>query len=164
MGHVRVYTIGDVLARFKRMSGFRVLHPMGADAFGMPAENAAIERGINPRDWTLQNMELIRKEQEQLGVSYDWERYLGTCLPDYYRWTQWLFLLFYERGLAYRKQAAVNWCPDCHTVLANEQVEAGKCWRCEADVVKKELEQWFLRITDYADRLLEGLDQLPKCP
>lgn len=164
MGHVRVYTIGDVLARFKRMSGFRVLHPMGADAFGMPAENAAIERGINPRDWTLQNMELIRKEQEQLGVSYDWERYLGTCLPDYYRWTQWLFLLFYERGLAYRKQAAVNWCPDCHTVLANEQVEAGKCWRCEADVVKKELEQWFLRITDYADRLLEGLDQLPKWP
>lgn len=164
MGHVRVYTIGDVLARFKRMSGFRVLHPMGADAFGLPAENAAIQRGVNPRDWTLKNMDLIRKEQEQLGVSYDWERYLSTCLPDYYRWTQWLFLLFYERDLAYRKQAAVNWCPNCQTVLANEQVEAGKCWRCEAVVVKKELEQWFLRITDYAERLLEGLDQLPKWP
>jgi leucyl-tRNA synthetase len=164
MGHVRVYTIGDVIARFKRMNGYRVLHPMGADAFGLPAENAAIQRGVNPREWTLKNMKRIREEQARLGVSYDWERYVGTCLPDYYKLTQWLFLLFYERGLAYRKKAAVNWCPTCNTVLANEQVEDGLCWRCDTEVTKKELEQWFLRITDYADRLLEGLDRLPKWP
>ncbi|MBN2908592.1 leucine--tRNA ligase [Polycladomyces sp. WAk] len=164
MGHVRVYTIGDVIARFKRMNGYRVLHPMGADAFGLPAENAAIQRGVNPREWTLKNMKRIREEQTRLGVSYDWERYVGTCLPDYYKLTQWLFLLFYERGLAYRKKAAVNWCPTCNTVLANEQVEDGLCWRCDTEVTKKELEQWFLRITDYADRLLEGLDRLPKWP
>ena len=164
MGHVRVYSIGDVIARFKRMNGYRVLHPMGVDAFGMPAENAAIERGVNPRDWTLNNMKKFREEQERLGISYDWDRYLATCLPDYYRFTQWLFLLFYERGLAYRKKASVNWCPDCATVLANEQVENGKCWRCDAEVTKKELEQWFLKITDYADRLLEGLDRLPRWP
>ena len=164
MGHVRVYSIGDVIARFKRMNGYRVLHPMGVDAFGMPAENAAIERGVNPRDWTLNNMKKFREEQERLGISYDWNRYLATCLPDYYRFTQWLFLLFYERGLAYRKKASVNWCPDCATVLANEQVENGKCWRCDAEVTKKELEQWFLKITDYADRLLEGLDRLPRWP
>ena len=164
MGHVRVYSIGDVIARFKRMNGYRVLHPMGVDAFGMPAENAAIERGVNPRDWTLNNMKKFREEQERLGISYDWDRYLATCLPDYYRFTQWLFLLFYERGLAYRKKASVNWCPYCATVLANEQVENGKCWRCDAEVTKKELEQWFLKITDYADRLLEGLDRLPRWP
>ncbi|MDN4594752.1 leucine--tRNA ligase [Polycladomyces subterraneus] len=164
MGHVRVYTIGDVIARFKRMNGYRVLHPMGADAFGLPAENAAIQRGVNPREWTLKNMKRIREEQARLGVSYDWERYVGTCLPDYYKLTQWLFLLFYERGLAYREKAAVNWCPTCNTVLANEQVENGLCWRCDSEVTKKELEQWFLRITDYADRLLEGLDRLPKWP
>ncbi|MGA9173832.1 MAG: class I tRNA ligase family protein, partial [Thermoactinomyces sp.] len=164
MGHMRVYSIGDVVARFRRMNGYRVLHPMGADAFGLPAENAAINRGINPREWTLNNMERIRREQALLGVSYDWDRYVGTCLPEYYKFNQWLFLLFYERGLAYRKKASVNWCPSCNTVLANEQVENGKCWRCDSEVTKKELEQWFLRITDYAERLLEGLDRLPDWP
>lgn len=164
MGHMRVYSIGDVIARFRRMNGYRVLHPMGADAFGLPAENAAIQRGVNPREWTLKNMERIREEQTLVGVSYDWDRYLGTCLPDYYKFNQWLFLLFYERGLAYRKKSAVNWCPSCNTVLANEQVEDGKCWRCDSEVIKKELEQWFLRITEYAERLLEGLDRLPHWP
>lgn len=164
MGHMRVYSIGDVIARFRRMNGYRVLHPMGADAFGLPAENAAIKRGVNPREWTLRNMGRIRDEQTLLGVSYDWDRYVGTCLPEYYKFNQWLFLLFYERGLAYRKKAAVNWCPSCNTVLANEQVEDGKCWRCDSEVTKKELEQWFLRITEYADRLLEGLDRLPHWP
>lgn len=164
MGHVRVYSIGDVVARFRRMNGYRVLHPMGADAFGLPAENAAIQRGVNPREWTVNNMEKIRKEQALLGTSYDWDRYLGSCLPDYYQMNQWLFLLFYERGLAYRKKASVNWCPSCATVLANEQVEDGKCWRCDSEVTKKELEQWFLRITDYAERLLTGLDELPGWP
>jgi leucyl-tRNA synthetase len=164
MGHVRVYSIGDVIARFRKMNGYRVLHPMGADAFGLPAENAAIQRGINPREWTLTNMERIRNEQSLLGGSYDWNRYVGTCLPEYYQFTQWLFLLFYERGLAYRKEASVNWCPSCATVLANEQVENGSCWRCGSEVTKKQLEQWFLRITDYAERLLDGLDTLPKWP
>lgn len=164
MGHVRVYSIGDVVARFRRMNGYRVLHPMGADAFGLPAENAAIQRGVNPREWTISNMEKIKREQELIGGSYDWDRYLGSCLPDYYKFTQWLFLLFYERGLAYRKKAYVNWCPECATVLANEQVEDGECWRCGTEVTKKDLEQWFFRITDYSDRLLEGLDRLPKWP
>ncbi|MBA4493079.1 leucine--tRNA ligase [Paenactinomyces guangxiensis] len=164
MGHMRVYSIGDVVARFRRMNGYRVLHPMGADAFGLPAENAAINRGVNPKEWTLKNMDRFVKEQSLMGVSYDWDRYVGTCLPEYYRFNQWLFLLFYERGLAYRKQASVNWCPTCYTVLANEQVENGKCWRCDSEVTKKELEQWFLRITDYAERLLEGLDRLPRWP
>ncbi|MBD1372875.1 leucine--tRNA ligase [Hazenella sp. IB182357] len=164
MGHTRVYSIGDVVARFYRMNGYRVLHPMGADAFGLPAENAAIQRGVAPRDWTLKNMERIREEQKKVGASYDWDRYFGSCTPDYYKFTQWLFLLFYERGLAYRKQAMVNWCPTCSTVLANEQVEDGKCWRCDAEVIKKELEQWFLRITDYAERLLNDLDQLTEWP
>lgn len=164
MGHMRVYSIGDVVARFRRMNGYRVLHPMGADAFGLPAENAAIQRGVNPRDWTISNMEKIKREQALVGVSYDWDRYVGSCLPDYYQFTQWLFLLFYERGLAYRKKAYVNWCPDCATVLANEQVEDGKCWRCSSEVTKKDLEQWFFRITDYSDRLIEGLDRLPKWP
>ncbi|SDW99150.1 leucyl-tRNA synthetase [Marininema mesophilum] len=164
MGHVRNYAIGDVLARFKGMNGYRVLHPMGADAFGLPAENAAIQRGVNPRAWTLKNMERIRQEQSRLGNSYDWDRYVGTCTPEYYHFTQWLFLLFYERGLAYRKKGTVNWCPQCATVLANEQVENGLCWRCDSEVVKKDLEQWYLKITDYADRLLEGLDELTEWP
>ncbi|MGD9676769.1 MAG: leucine--tRNA ligase [Vulcanibacillus sp.] len=164
MGHVRVYTIGDVIARFKGMNGFRVLHPMGADAFGLPAENAAIQRGAKPSEWTIRNMERIRNEQKRLGTSYDWDKYLGTCLPDYYKFTQWLFLLFYERGLAYKKEAAVNWCPGCNTVLANEQVEDGKCWRCSSDVTKKKLSQWFLKITDYAERLLNDLDGLEGWP
>lgn len=164
MGHVRVYSIGDVLARFQRMNGYRVLHPMGADAFGLPAENAAIKHGVNPREWTLRNMQNIRREQALLGVSYDWDRYVGTCLPDYYRFNQWLFLLMYKKGLAYRKKAWVNWCPECSTVLANEQVINGACWRCESEVEKKELKQWFLRITDYAERLLNDLDKLPEWP
>ncbi|WP_124727870.1 leucine--tRNA ligase [Staphylospora marina] len=164
MGHMRVYSIGDVLARFRRMNGYRVLHPMGADAFGLPAENAAINRGVNPREWTLGNMERFRQEQTLLGLSYDWDRYVGTCLPEYYKFNQWLFLLFYERGLAYRKKAFVNWCPSCSTVLANEQVEDGKCWRCDSEVTKKELEQWFFRITEYADRLLNDLDGLTGWP
>lgn len=164
MGHVRVYTIGDVIARFKHMNGYQVLHPMGADAFGLPAENAAIQRGANPREWTVKNMEKMRNEQKKLGASYDWDKYVGTCLPEYYKFTQWLFLLFYEMGIAYKKEAAVNWCPDCNTVLANEQVEDGKCWRCGSDVTKKELSQWFLKITDYAERLLNDLDGLDGWP
>ncbi|WP_054950146.1 leucine--tRNA ligase [Numidum massiliense] len=164
MGHMRVYSIGDVVARFKRMNGYRVLHPMGWDAFGMPAENAAIQNKAQPAKWTLDNIAQMRAQQKQLGVSYDWAREITTCEPDYYKFTQWLFLLFYERGLAYRKKAAVNWCPSCHTVLANEQVEDGLCWRCESVVEKKELEQWFFRITEYADRLLDDLDRLDGWP
>lgn len=164
MGHMRVYSIGDVIARFKRMNGYRVLHPMGWDAFGLPAENAAIKHGISPNKWTYDNIAYMREQQKKLGVSYDWEREVTTCHPNYYKFTQWLFLLFYERGLAYRKKAAVNWCPDCQTVLANEQVEDGKCWRCDSVVEKKELEQWFFRITAYAERLLNDLDQLDGWP
>lgn len=164
MGHMRVYSIGDVIARFKRMNGYRVLHPMGWDSFGLPAENAAIKNGVHPAKWTMENIDHMRAQQKQLGVSYDWEREVTTCRPDYYKFTQWLFLLFYERGLAYRKEATVNWCPGCQTVLANEQVEDGKCWRCDSIVEKKELEQWFFRITDYADRLLNDLDNLDGWP
>lgn len=164
MGHMRVYSIGDVIARFKRMNGYRVLHPMGWDAFGLPAENAAIKNRVHPAKWTEDNIAYMREQQKRLGVSYDWNREVTTCEPDYYRFTQWLFLLFYERGLAYRKKATVNWCPGCLTVLANEQVEDGKCWRCDSLVENKELEQWFLRITDYAERLLDDLDNLDGWP
>ena len=164
MGHVRNYSIGDVIARFKKMNGFNVLHPMGWDAFGMPAENAAIANNIPPARWTYSNIENMRFQQKQLGLSYDWKREVTTCGEDYYRWTQWLFLLFYERGLAYRKKAAVNWCDHCNTVLANEQVIDGKCWRCDCEVSRKSLEQWFLRITDYADRLLSDLEKLKGWP
>ncbi|MDI3257353.1 MAG: leucine--tRNA ligase [Kyrpidia sp.] len=164
MGHVRVYTIGDVVARVKRMQGYNVLHPMGWDAFGMPAENAAIQHGVHPRKWTYENIDHMRQQQKRLGVSYDWDREVTTCAPDYYKFTQWMFLLFYRRGLAYKKKAAVNWCPHCVTVLANEQVENGRCWRCGSEVTKRELEQWFLRITEYADRLLEDLDTLTGWP
>lgn len=164
MGHVRNYSIGDVVARFKVMQGYNVLHPMGWDAFGMPAENAAIKNGIHPAAWTWDNIANMRRQQQELGLSYDWDREVATCHPDYYRWTQWLFLLFYERGLAYKKKAAVNWCEECNTVLANEQVIDGHCWRCDSAVVKKELEQWFLKITDYADRLLEDLKELKGWP
>jgi len=160
MGHVRVYSIGDVVARFKRMQGFNVLHPMGWDAFGMPAENYAIQHGVHPNVSTYDNISFMKNQQKELGTTYDWSREVATCSPDYYKWTQWLFQLFYERGLAYKKQAAVNWCPDCSTVLANEQVEDGGCWRCGTEVVKKDLAQWFLKITDYADRLLDDLDTL----
>ena len=164
MGHVRNYSIGDVIARFKTMQGFNVLHPMGWDSFGMPAENAAIKHGVHPAKWTWENIENMRRQQQELGLSYDWDREVATCHPDYYRWTQWLFLVFVERGLAYKKKAAVNWCNDCNTVLANEQVIDGCCWRCDCVVIKKELEQWFFKITDYADRLLTDLDELKGWP
>lgn len=164
MGHVRNYSIGDVIARFKSMQGFNVLHPMGWDAFGMPAENAAIKHNIHPAKWTLENIDNMKIQQSELGLSYDWAREVTTCKDDYYRWTQWLFLLFYERGLATKKKAAVNWCHDCNTVLANEQVIDGKCWRCDHEVVKKDLEQWFFKITDYADRLLNDLQELKGWP
>ncbi|MGI6097108.1 MAG: leucine--tRNA ligase [Dethiobacteria bacterium] len=164
MGHMRVYSIGDVLARFLRMRGYNVLHPMGWDAFGLPAENAAIENNVGPARWTSENISFMKKQQKSLGVSYDWEREVTTCNPDYYRWTQWLFLLFYKRGLAYKKKARVNWCPQCETVLANEQVEGGVCWRCSSTVEFRELEQWFLKITDYADRLLDDLELLEGWP
>ena len=164
MGHVRNYSIGDVVARFKKMRGFNVLHPMGWDAFGMPAENAAIKHGVSPKDWTLDNIANMTRQQKELGLSYDWGREVATCKDDYYRWTQWLFQQFYKQGLAYKKEAKVNWCEHDHTVLANEQVIDGKCWRCDNDVVKKDLKQWFLKITDYADRLLEDLDTLDQWP
>ncbi len=164
MGHVRNYSIGDVVARFKAMQGYNVLHPMGWDAFGMPAENAAIKHGIHPAKWTWENIANMRRQQQELGLSYDWDREVATCHPDYYKWTQWLFLLFYKRGLAYKKKAAVNWCEECNTVLANEQVIDGHCWRCDSPVVKKELEQWFFKITDYADRLLADLSELKGWP
>ena len=164
MGHVRNYSIGDVLARYKTMEGFNVIHPMGFDAFGMPAENAAIKHGVKPSDWTYSNMDNMKRQQREMGLSYDWDRAVATCSPDYYRWTQWLFQLFYKRGLAYKKKAYVNWCETCGTVLANEQVIEGKCWRCDSDVVKKDLSQWFLKITDYADVLLKDLELLKGWP
>lgn len=160
MGHVRNYSIGDLMARFKRMRGFNVLHPIGWDAFGLPAENAAIKGGIPPYRWTLDNIGYMKEQFRKLGVSYDWTRELATCDPEYYRWNQWVFLKMYEKGLAYKKKASVNWCPSCNTVLANEQVEEGLCWRCESNVTQKELEQWFFKITDYADDLLKGHDEL----
>jgi leucyl-tRNA synthetase len=154
MGHVRNYSIGDTLARYMWMRGHDVLHPIGWDSFGMPAENAAIKNRMHPRDWTLANVEHMKKQLVRLGFSYDWSREVNTCLPEYYRWNQWFFLKMWEKGLAYRKNARVNWCPDCATVLANEQVEEGRCWRCASLVEQRDLEQWFLKITDYADELL----------
>ena len=164
MGHVRNYSIGDVVARFRTMKGFNVLHPMGWDSFGMPAENAAIKHGIPPKKWTLENIANMTRQQKALGLSYDWDREVATCKEDYYKWTQWFFELFYKRGLAVKKKSAVNWCDTCNTVLANEQVIDGKCWRCDHDVVKKDLSQWFFKITDYADELLKDLDLLPGWP
>ncbi|MBQ5588480.1 MAG: leucine--tRNA ligase, partial [Selenomonadales bacterium] len=164
MGHVRNYSIGDVIARYKTMQGFNVLHPMGWDAFGMPAENAAIKHKLQPADWTWSNIDNMRKQQRALGLSYDWDREVATCHPEYYRWTQWLFLQFHKMGLAYKKKASVNWCNECNTVLANEQVIDGCCWRCDSTVVKKDLEQWFFKITDYADTLLKDLDLLGGWP
>jgi leucyl-tRNA synthetase len=160
MGHVRNYSIGDVLARFHRMRGRHVLHPMGWDAFGMPAENAAIERGRHPSDWTHENIATMRAQLEPLGFSYDWSREVATCVPEYYRWEQQIFTRMMKEGLAYKKKAVANWCPRCETVLANEQVEDGKCWRCGSIVEQRELSQWFLRITSYAEELLEGLESL----
>ncbi len=164
MGHVRNYAIGDVIARYKRMRGFNVIHPMGWDAFGMPAENAAIKEGIHPTKWTYENIAYMKKQLNQLGLSYDWDRELTTCSPDYYKWNQWFFLKMYEKGLAYRKSSFVNWCPSCMTVLANEQVIDNGCWRCDTAVIKKELEQWFFRITHYAEDLLKACDELKGWP
>ena len=164
MGHVRNYSIGDVVARFKRMRGYNVLHPMGWDSFGLPAENAAIKHQVHPVDWTLKNMANMRQQLKSLGISYDWEREVATCLPDYYKFTQWIFLQLYKHNLAYKKKAAVNWCPSCATVLANEQVVEGACERCGAQVEKKNLSQWFFKITDYAQRLLDDLELLPGWP
>ena len=160
MGHVRNYTITDVIARFKKMHGFNVLHPMGWDSFGLPAENAAMKHGADPAKWTDENIAYMTKQLKMLGLSYDWQREVTTCKPDYYKWTQWLFIQLYKKGLAYKKEAAVNWCNNCGTVLANEQVIDGKCWRCDSVVEKKYLSQWFFKITDYAERLLEDLDKL----
>lgn len=156
MGHVRNYSIGDVFARFNRMMGKNVIHPMGWDAFGLPAENAAIKNNIAPEKWTKQNIARMREQLKMLGISYDWDRELATCDPEYYRWNQWIFLEMYKKGLVFRKKSNVNWCPSCKTVLANEQVKEGKCWRCDSNVEQKELEQWFIKITQYADELLEG--------
>ncbi len=164
MGHVRNYSIGDVVARFKMMQGYNVLHPMGWDSFGLPAENAAIKNQVHPVEWTLKNIENMRDQLKSMGISYDWEREIATCLPDYYRFTQWIFLQLYRQGLAYKKKAAVNWCPSCATVLANEQVVDGGCERCGAIVEKKNLEQWFFKITDYSQRLLDDLEKLPGWP
>ncbi len=164
MGHVRNYSIGDVVARFKTMNGYNVLHPMGYDSFGLPAENAAIKHGAKPKNWTLENIDTMTGQLKTMGISYDWDRQVATCMPDYYKWTQWMFLQLYKKGLAYKKKQYVNWCPSCQTVLANEQVVNGKCERCKALVGKKDLEQWFFKITDYADRLLNDIDKLDGWP
>lgn len=164
MGHVRNYAIGDVIARYKRMQGFNVIHPMGWDAFGMPAENAAIKEGIHPSKWTYENIAFMKKQLNRMGLSYDWDREVTTCSSDYYKWNQWFFLKMYEKGLAYRKSSFVNWCPSCATVLANEQVIDNGCWRCDTTVIQKELEQWFFRITHYAESLLKACDDLKGWP
>ena len=165
MGHVRNYAIGDVVSRYKRMRGFNVLHPMGWDSFGLPAENAAIQHGIHPSKWTLENIAFMRDKQlKRLGLSYDWDREVTTCLEDYYRWNQWFFIKMFDRGIAYKKLAYVNWCPSCATVLANEQVEDGLCWRCSSVVAHRELEQWFFKITAYAEELLADCDKLTGWP
>ncbi|MFH1544823.1 MAG: leucine--tRNA ligase, partial [archaeon] len=164
MGHVRNYSIGDAFARYKRMNGFNVLYPMGYDALGLPAENAAIKGGIHPKKWTYERINEMKEQQERLGFSYDWSRMIATCDPDYYKWNQWIFLQFYKKGLAYKKKARVNWCEECNTVLANEQVSGGKCWRCKGDVGEKEIEQWFFRITNYTEELLRDLEKLKEWP
>ncbi len=164
VGHVRNYMIGDVVARMKRMRGFNVLHPFGWDAFGLPAENAAIKNGTHPETWTLENIAHMKGQLQRLGISYAWEREIATCLPDYYHWNQWVFLKMLERDLAYRRRSTVNWCPSCNTVLANEQVVDGACWRCGTTVTTRELEQWFFRITHYADELLDATNTLTDWP
>ncbi len=164
MGHVRNYSIGDVLARYKKMQGYNVLHPMGWDSFGLPAENAAIKNGTPPADWTWSNIDNMREQLKSLGFSYDWDREVATAKPDYYKFTQWMFLMLYNNGLAYKKKSFVNWCPSCQTVLANEQVVNGKCERCKSEVGKKDLEQWFFKITEYAQRLLDDIDMLDGWP
>ena len=164
MGHVRVYAIGDLLARYKWMRGYNVLHPMGWDAFGLPAENAAIEHNVHPAIWTYANIDNMKAQLKKMGISYDWDRELATCDPAYYRWEQLIFIRMLERGLAYRRRSTVNWCPSCQTVLANEQVEAGRCWRCDSEVTPREIEGWFFKITAYAEELLEWCDRLPGWP
>ncbi|MFW5981368.1 MAG: class I tRNA ligase family protein, partial [bacterium] len=165
MGHVRVYSIGDVIARFKGMKGYNVLHPMGWDAFGLPAENAAIKHGnVHPAEWTWANIDNMREQMKAIGLSYDWDRELTTAKPDYYKWTQWFFVQMFKKNLAYKKKSAVNWCPDCETVLANEQVVNNQCERCDSEVEQKELEQWFFKITDYAERLLDDHQTLDNWP
>jgi leucyl-tRNA synthetase len=164
MGHVRVYAIGDLLARYKWMRGYNVIHPMGWDAFGLPAENAAIEHGVHPAIWTYENIDYMRSQLKKMGISYDWDREVATCDPAYYRWEQLIFIRMLERGLAYRRRSTVNWCPSCQTVLANEQVEAGRCWRCDSEVTPREIEGWFFKITAYAEELLAWCDRLPGWP
>ncbi|HTD55550.1 MAG TPA: class I tRNA ligase family protein, partial [Silvibacterium sp.] len=165
MGHVRNYAIGDALARYMWMTGHNVLHPMGWDAFGLPAENAALKNNTPPREWTIQNIAAMKRQMGRIGLSYDWRNEVTTCLPEYYRWNQWFFIRMFERGLAYRKKSKVNWCPECCTVLANEQVIDGYCWRHEDTLVEqRDLEQWFLRITNYAQELLDDLSKLDGWP
>ena len=164
MGHLRNYAIGDVIARYKKLRGFNILHPMGWDAFGLPAENAAMDKGIPPAKWTTENIRTMSRQLRAMGLSYDWDREIATCSEEYYRWNQWLFLRMHEKGLAYKKMSAVNWCPSCRTVLANEQVVDGQCWRCESPITQKELSQWFLRITDYAEELLKDCARLTGWP
>ncbi|MEC8103004.1 MAG: class I tRNA ligase family protein, partial [Pseudomonadota bacterium] len=164
MGHVRNYTIGDVISRYQRMQGKNVMQPMGWDAFGLPAENAAIKHQVAPAKWTKENIAYMKGQLKSLGFGYDWDRELATCDPEYYRWEQWFFTTLIEKGLAYKKVSAVNWCPNDQTVLANEQVIDGCCWRCDSEVERKEIPQWFIRITDYAEELLNDLDQLDGWP
>ncbi|MDY0135162.1 MAG: class I tRNA ligase family protein, partial [Atribacterota bacterium] len=164
VGHAKNYIIGDVVARYFMRQGYNVLHPMGFDAFGLPAENAAIQHGIHPAIWTQDKINQMREILKRLGISYDWRREVITCEPDYYRFTQWFFLLFYKNGLAYKKEAPVNWCPSCSTVLANEQVIDGTCERCGTEVVRKKLDQWYFRITRYAEDLLKDMDLLGNWP
>ena len=161
VGHARNYTIGDVIARYKRMKGYNVLHPMGWDSFGLPAENAAIQNGAHPALWTKSNIDNMNRQLKMMGLSYDWDREIATYTPEYYKWNQWIFKKMFEMGLVYKKKSTVNWCPDCQTVLANEQVEDGMCWRhSKTPVIQKDLEQWFFKITDYAEELLEGHKEL----
>ena len=160
MGHAEAYALGDVIARYWVQKGFNVMHPIGWDSFGLPAENAAIKRGTDPRAWTYENIEVQKASMRRYACSFDWDRVLHTSDPEYYKWNQWLFLEMYKKGLAYRKDSAVNWCPKDQTVLANEQVVAGLCERCDTPVTKKKLNQWYLKITDYADRLLDDMKQL----
>jgi len=164
MGHVKNYVIGDVVARYKHSQGYNILHPMGWDAFGLPAENAAIQHKVHPSIWTKNNIQKMKNALTNMSISYDWDREIATCNPDYYKWTQWIFLQLYKKGLAYKKKAVVNWCTSCNVVLANEQVIDGKCWRCETEVVKKELSQWFFKITEYAQRLLDDIECLEEWP
>ncbi|MCW5206703.1 class I tRNA ligase family protein, partial [Desulfobulbus sp. F5] len=164
MGHVRNYSIGDVVARYKRMRGFNVLHPMGWDAFGLPAENAALKHGVHPAQWTYSNIDYMRGQLKAMGLSYDWDREIATCHPEYYRWEQRVFLQLLEKGLVYRKKTTVNWCESCATVLAREQVINSCCWRCDSQVVPKNMHGWFLKITDYAEELLADLDKLTGWP